>query len=201
MLLILHKGAQRTADISTDMGRAIDYTSPEMQGTALAKAAEESNQSILNKLGNAVSVFTDSDKRGNLRNYLYDRMVDSNDPVRRLVASVKQLGELAGGRQRVDTANNVFKHLQVLNNKTVVQLDQAHAELVTPLLEAIDKLRDTGDTAQVAFEKAAMYLEAQHSLERNAYARERGYTQPMSNIPDSVAKARVEAALSFSYDG
>lgn len=96
-------------------------------------------------------------------------MVDSNDPVRRLVASVKQLGELAGGRQRVNTANNVFKHLQVLNNKTVVQLDQAHAELVTPLLEAIDKLRDTGDTAQVAF-RLPMYLRAQHSLERNAYA-------------------------------
>lgn len=197
---LTQEGAQRTADISTDMGRAIDYTSPEMQGTALAKAAEESNQSILNKLGNAISVFTDTDKRGNLRNYLYDRVVDSNDPVRRLVNSVKQLGELAGGRQRVDMANNVFKHLQVLNNKTVVELDQAHADLVEPLLKAINKLREGGDTAQVAFEKASMYLEAQHSLERNAYARERGYTQPMSNIPDSVAKARVEALSSPIMD-
>ena len=197
---LTQEGAQRKADISSDMGRAIDYSSPEMQGTALAKAAEDSNKSMLNKIVNAVSVFTDKDKRGEVRNYLYDRLVDSNDPVRRLVNSVKQLGELAGGRQRVDMANNVFKHLQVLNNKTVVQLDQAHAELVEPLLEAINKLREGGDTAQVAFEKASMYLEAQHSLERNAYARERGYTQPMSNIPDSVAKARVEALSSPIMD-
>ena len=197
---LTQEGAQRKADISSDMGRAIDYSSPEMQGTALAKAAEDSNKSMLNKIVSAVSVFTDKDKRGEVRNYLYDRMVDSNDPVRRLVNSVKQLGELAGGRQRVDMANNVFKHLQVLNNKTVVQLDQAHAELVEPLLKAINKLREGGDTAQVAFEKASMYLEAQHSLERNAYARERGYTQPMSNIPDSVAKARVEALSSPIMD-
>ena len=197
---LTQEGAQRKADISSDMGRAIDYSSPEMQGTALAKAAEDSNKSMLNKIVSAVSVFTDKDKRGEVRNYLYDRMVDSNDPVRRLVASIKQLGDLGGGRQRVDMANNVFKHLQVLNNKTVVELDQAHAGLVTPLLEAIDKLREKGDTAQVAFEKASMYLEAQHSLERNAYARERGYTQPMSNIPDSVAKARVEALSSPLMD-
>ena len=197
---LTQEGVQRKADISSDMGRAIDYSSPEMQGTALAKAAEDSNKSMLNKIVSAVSVFTDKDKRGEVRNYLYDRMVDSNDPVRRLVASIKQLGDLGGGRQRVDMANNVFKHLQVLNNKTVVELDQAHAELVTPLLKAIDKLREKGDTAQVAFEKASMYLEAQHSLERNAYARERGYTQPMSNIPDSVAKARVEALSSPLMD-
>jgi hypothetical protein len=196
-------GAQRITDINESMGRSGDITTENTPAARTVRATEESNKTIADKFKHAMDLVMSPDKRSDVRNYWYDRLVDANDPVRRMVDSLKALGYKEDGTSRVNMFNNVFKHLQVLNNKTVIQLDQHRAKYVQPLLEAINKLKQPGEDASIAYAKAADYLEAQHALERNKFARENSKNagnHPVSGISDELARKTIEQLSSPQMD-
>ena len=196
-------GAQRITDINESMGRSGDITTENTPAARTVRATEESSKTIADKFKNAMDLIMSPDKRSEVRNYWYDRLVDANDPVRRMVNSLKELGYKEDGTSRVNMFNNVFKHLQVLNNKTVIQLDQHRAKYVQPLLEAINKLKQPGEDASIAYAKAADYLEAQHALERNKFAREHSKNagnHPVSGISDELARKTIEQLSSPQMD-
>lgn len=195
--------ARRVADINESMGRSGDITTENTPAARTVRATEESSKTIADKFKNAMDLIMSPDKRSDVRNYWYDRLVDANDPVRRMVDSLKSLGYKEDGTSRVNMFNNVFKHLQVLNNKTVIQLDQNRAKYVQPLLEAINKLKQPSEDASIAYAKAADYLEAQHALERNKFARENSKNagnHPVSGISDELARKTIEQLSSPQMD-
>lgn len=200
---LTNAGAQRITDINESMGRSGDITTENTPAARTVRATEESSKTIADKFKHAMDLVMSPDKRSDVRNYLYDRLVDANDPVRRMVESLKALGHTEDGKARVNMFNNVFKHLQVLNNKTVIQLDQNRAKYVQPLLEAISKLKQPGEDISIAYAKAADYLEAQHALERNKFARENSKNagnHPVSGISDELARKTIEQLSSPQMD-
>ena len=130
---------------------------------------DRQNRKLLQKTADAI--FTWIDPKGyhegmSIKNWFEDHFFDANGPIRRMVESIKK----AGGT--VTNLSNVFKWLEAMPNRMVNEMERQQERYIPRLEQAIQRIIKPGEDAAQAYQRAADYVRAKHSLERNKFIRE-----------------------------
>lgn len=97
---------------------------------------------------------------------VYDLRVKLQDRYLSLEDAIQQIRDSGG---KVDDLNNVYQVQQLSEGQAFYRIEDAEAELYTPLFEAINAAVKNG----ISFENVETYLLAKHAPERNAFLRAR----------------------------